>query len=127
MFDCVLPTRIARNGSLFTDNGRLNIFNAQFKSKDSPIDQDCHCYSCENYSLAYIQHLFKSKELLAYRIASIHNLAYLFNLMKRMNNAIDNSYFSEFADSFLNKYASTDSIVQKQQKAKWLKSNKTKS
>ena len=77
--------------------------------------------------MAYIQHLFKSKELLAYRIASIHNLAYLFNLMKRMNNAINNSYFSEFADSFLKKYASTDSIVQKQQKAKWIKSNKTKS
>ena len=126
MFDCVLPTRIARNGSLFTDNGRLNIFNAQFKSKDSPIDQDCNCYSCENYSLAYIHHLFKSKELLAYRIASIHNLAYLFNLMKRMNKAIKNSYFSEFSDSFLNRYESTNSTVQKQQKENWLKSIKTK-
>jgi queuine tRNA-ribosyltransferase len=127
MFDCVLPTRIARNGSLFTDNGRLNIFNSQFKSKDSPIDQDCDCYSCKNYSLAYIQHLFKSKELLAYRIASIHNLAYLFNLMKRMNNAIENSYFTEFFVSFLNRYESTNFTVQKQQKEKWLKSNKTKS
>ena len=77
--------------------------------------------------MAYIQHLFKSKELLAYRIASIHNLAYLFNLMKRMNNAIENSYFTEFSDSFLNRYESTNSTVQKQQKEKWLKSNKTKS
>ena len=77
--------------------------------------------------MAYIQHLFKSKELLAYRIASIHNLAYLFNLMKRMNNAIENSYFTEFSDSFLSRYESTNSTVQKQQKEKWLKSNKTKS
>ena len=124
MFDCVLPTRIARNGSLFTDDGRLNIFNSQYKDKDSPIDQDCKCYSCKNYSLAYIQHLFKSKELLGYRIASIHNLAYLFNLMQRMNIAIKNSDFTEFAEIFLNSYKSTDPYVRNQQKDKWIKSTK---
>ena len=124
MFDCVLPTRIARNGSLFTDDGRLNIFNSQYKAKDSPIDQDCKCYSCKNYSLAYIQHLFKSKELLGYRIASIHNLAYLFNLMQRMNIAIKNSDFTEFAEHFLNSYKRTDPYVQNQQKEKWIKSTK---
>lgn len=124
MFDCVLPTRIARNGSLFTDDGRLNIFNSQYKAKDSPIDQNCKCYSCKNYSLAYIQHLFKSKELLGYRIASIHNLAYLFNLMQRMNIAIKNSDFTEFAEHFLNSYKRTDPYVQNQQKEKWIKSTK---
>lgn len=124
MFDCVLPTRIARNGSLFTDDGRLNIFNSQYKAKDSPIDQNCKCYSCKNYSLAYIQHLFKSKELLGYRIASIHNLAYLFNLMQRMNIAIKNSDFTEFAEHFLNSYKRTDPYVRNQQKEKWIKSTK---
>ena len=124
MFDCVLPTRIARNGSLFTDDGRLNIFNSQYKAKDSPIDQNCKCYSCKNYSLAYIQHLFKSKELLGYRIASIHNLAYLFNLMQRMNIAIKNSDFTEFAEHFLNSYKRTDPYAQNQQKEKWIKSTK---
>jgi len=122
MFDCVLPTRIARNGSLFTKNGRLNVFNAQYKDIDKPIDTNCTCYSCKNYSLAYIHHLFKSKELLAYRIASIHNLAFLYNLMNEIQQHITNSDFSEFKDEFLAKYKVSDPKVQQEQKSKWIQS-----
>ncbi len=122
MFDCVLPTRIARNGSLFTKNGRLNIFNAKYKDIDKPIDTNCNCYSCKNYSLAYVHHLFKSKELLGYRIASIHNLAFLYNLMNEIQQHITNSDFSEFVDEFLAKYKVSDPKIQQEQKFKWIKS-----
>ena len=122
MFDCVLPTRIARNGSLFTKNGRLNVFNAKYKDIDKPIDTNCNCYSCKNYSLAYVHHLFKSKELLGYRIASIHNLAFLYNLMNEIQQHITNSDFSEFVDEFLAKYKVSDPKIQQEQKFKWIKS-----
>ena len=124
MFDCVLPTRIARNGSLFTKNGRLNVFNAKYKDIDKPIDINCNCYSCKNYSLAYVHHLFKSKELLGYRIASIHNLAFLYNLMNEIQQHITNSDFSEFTDEFLAKYKVSDPKIQQEQKSKWIKSQK---
>ena len=122
MFDCVLPTRIARNGSLFTKNGRLNVFNAKYKDIDKPVDINCNCYSCKNYSLAYVHHLFKSKELLGYRIASIHNLAFLYNLMNEIQQHITNSDFSEFTDEFLAKYKVSDPKIQQEQKSKWIKS-----
>jgi len=122
MFDCVLPTRIARNGSLFTKNGRLNVFNAKYKDIDKPIDTNCNCYSCKNYSLAYVHHLFKSKELLGYRIASIHNLAFLYNLMNEIQQHITNSDFSGFVDEFLAKYKVSDPKIQQEQKFKWIKS-----
>jgi len=122
MFDCVLPTRIARNGSLFTKNGRLNVFNAKYKDIDKPIDTNCNCYSCKNYSLAYVHHLFKSKELLGYRIASIHNLAFLYNLMSEIQQHITNSDFSGFVDEFLAKYKVSDPKIQQEQKFKWIKS-----
>jgi queuine tRNA-ribosyltransferase len=122
MFDCVLPTRIARNGSLFTEKGRINIFNAKYKNIDKPIEEKCKCYSCENYSLAYIHHLFKSKELLGYRISSIHNLAFLYNLMSVTRKMIKNSDFSLFAIDFLKEYRSTDPQIQAEQKSKWIQS-----
>jgi len=122
MFDCVLPTRIARNGSLFTEKGRINIFNAKYKNIDKPIEEKCKCYSCENYSLAYIHHLFKSKELLGYRISSIHNLAFLYNLMSVTRKMIKNSNFSLFATDFLKEYRSTDPQIQAEQKSKWIQS-----
>lgn len=122
MFDCVLPTRIARNGSLFTEKGRINIFNAKYKNIDKPIEEKCNCYSCDNYSLAYIHHLFKSKELLGYRISSIHNLAFLYNLMSLTRKMIKNSDFSSFATDFLKEYRSTDPQIQAEQKSKWIQS-----
>ena len=122
MFDCVLPTRIARNGSLFTKNGRINIFNSKYKNLDKPIALNCECYSCQNYSVAYIHHLFKAKELLGYRITSIHNLAFLYNLMNEIQQHIKNSDFSEFVNEFLSKYKVADREVQQEQKFKWIES-----
>ena len=122
MFDCVLPTRIARNGSLFTKNGRINIFNSKYKNFDKPIVSNCECYSCQNYSVAYIHHLFKAKELLGYRIASIHNLAFLHNLMNEIQQHIKKSDFSAFVNEFLSKYKVPNQEVQQEQKSKWIES-----
>ncbi len=76
MFDCVMPTRNGRNAMLFTRNGRLNLTNARFKSDDSPVDEECLCYGCRNFSRAYLRHLFMAKEILALQLASLHNLTF---------------------------------------------------
>ena len=108
MFDCVLPTRVARNGALFTDHGRINITSSKYKFIDDSFDENCNCYSCENYSASYIHHLFKSKEYLAYRLASIHNLYYLTNLMNRIRESITNKQFDSFRKEFISKYKPAD-------------------
>ncbi len=100
MFDCVLPTRNARNGMLFTSFGRVVIKNACYKEDPRPIDPDCNCYTCRNFSRAYLRHLYVSKELLAYRLNSIHNLYYFLNLVKDMRLAIKNGQFEEFRRIF---------------------------
>jgi len=89
MFDCVLPTRNARNGSLFTSQGRLNIRNSCHAMDKSPCDPECNCYTCRNYSRAYLRHLYVSKELLAYRLGTIHNVAFYTRLMERVTKAIE--------------------------------------
>ena len=76
MFDCVMPTRNARNGMLFTSTGRVVIKNARYQSDPGPMDEKCGCYTCRNYSRAYLRHLFMSREILAYQLNSIHNLHY---------------------------------------------------
>ena len=83
-FDCASPTREARNGSFLTKNGRLNIANAKFKTDKNPIEKNCKCYACQNYTRAYLRHLFQAKELLAPRLASIHNLHFMTELMKEI-------------------------------------------
>lgn len=83
-FDCVTPTRMARNGTLIVDGGRLNILNASFRQDFGPIENGCNCYTCQNYSRAYLSHLFRAKEMLAATLASIHNLFYLVNLTKKI-------------------------------------------
>jgi queuine tRNA-ribosyltransferase len=88
MFDCVLPTRNARNGTLFTRNGQLSIKNACHTDDDGPVDENCHCYVCTHYSRAYLRHLFMAKELLAYRLNTIHNLYYYNRLMDDIRRAI---------------------------------------
>src|SRR3989339_502214 len=95
MFDCVAPTRIARNGTLYvhrslSPNFRLNIFNAGFRLDPSPIDPECNCFTCQNYSRAYLHHLFRAEELLAYRLATIHNLHFLLTMMEEIRGAIKN-------------------------------------
>lgn len=100
MFDCVMPTRNARNGTLFTSYGKINIKSAKFIHDDSPVDDECDCYTCKRYSKGYLNHLYRSKELTFYRLASLHNLHYYLNLMKQMRKAILNQKFSEFKKDF---------------------------
>ena len=126
MFDCVLPTRIARNGALFLNSGRINITNATFKCDDKPIDLNCDCYTCSKYSRGYIHHLFRSKEFLAYRLASIHNLSFIFKLMHEIREAIVIGEFSKFKEEFLSKYNSSNRLVQITQKKKWIDSQQRK-
>ncbi|HPG31585.1 MAG TPA: tRNA guanosine(34) transglycosylase Tgt, partial [bacterium] len=105
MFDCVLPTRNARNGQVFTKNGPINIKNASFKNDSNPIDDSCKCYTCKNFSRAYLRHLYKSGELLVLRLNSIHNLYFLNNLMLDIRKAIEEDEFKSFADYFLSQYS----------------------
>lgn len=100
MFDCVLPTRNARNGQLFTRFGKINILNARFKNNTGPIDNQCSCYTCRNYSTAYLRHLITTKELLAYRLNTIHNIYYYTNLMKNIRHAISTDRFDAFKKDF---------------------------
>jgi len=103
MFDCVMPTRNARNGTLFTNFGRLNIKKAQFKEDENPIDNTCKCYTCKNFSKAYLNHLFKAGELTYFRLASIHNIFYYLNLMSEARNAILKDNWMEFKKEFYSK------------------------
>lgn len=103
MFDCVMPTRNARNGYLFTDFGNINIKNAIYAKDQSPIDEYCNCYTCRNFSRAFLRHLYKAKELSFYTLATIHNLTYYYNLMLRVRHAIENNNFGEFSKNFLEK------------------------
>jgi queuine tRNA-ribosyltransferase len=100
MFDCVIPTRNARNGQMFTKYGTINICNSRFKYDTEPIESGCKCYTCRNYSRAYLRHLYMAKELLAYRLNTIHNIYYYISLMKHMRRAICQGEFDEFRKDF---------------------------
>ena len=100
MFDCVMPTRNARNGTLFTSFGKINIKSAKFATDRAPIDPECECYACQNYSRAYLSHLYRAGELTFFRLASLHNLHYYLNLMKQMREAIKDGKFAEFRIEF---------------------------
>ena len=100
MFDCVMPTRNARNGMLFTKQGRLAIKNAQYSDDSSAIEEDCRCYTCSHYSRAYLRHLFLTKELLAYRLNTIHNLHYYAKLMAGIRMAIREDGLADFSRNF---------------------------
>lgn len=99
MFDCVLPTRNARHGKLFTRSGDINIYNAQFIKDPAPIDERCGCYACQRFSRAYLRHLFSAGELLALRLATIHNLQFYFDLIQGAKRAISEGRFGEYKKS----------------------------
>jgi len=122
LFDSALPTRIARNGSLFTQKGRCIIRNAHFREKDSPIEEDCDCYTCRNFSAAYLHHLFKCEELLAYRLATLHNLRFVIRLMAEMRKHIIDGTFAAFRDSFLESYEPSNEEMRVAQRKKWIES-----
>lgn len=101
MFDCVLPTRTARNGLLYTSQGKLVIRNAQYARDQGPVDPKCSCYTCRNFTRAYLRHLFAAKEILAMRLNTIHNVHYFVTLMAEVRRALDEGRFSAFAREFL--------------------------
>jgi queuine tRNA-ribosyltransferase len=103
MFDCVLPTRIARHGALMTSEGRVNIKKVQYKKDFTPIDKECDCYACKNYTKAYIHHLYRCNEGLGMRLMSIHNLRYLIRLTEQIREAIEQDRFGDFKDEFFKK------------------------
>ncbi|MFP4473957.1 MAG: tRNA guanosine(34) transglycosylase Tgt [Desulfatibacillaceae bacterium] len=100
MFDCVLPTRNARNGQLFTDSGVLNMANAKHRYDTGPVDENCTCYTCVNHSRSYLRHLYMSRELLAYRLNTLHNVHYFVNLMRRARQAVLAGDFARFREKF---------------------------
>ena len=104
MFDCVLPTRIARHGLAMTSHGRVNIKNKQYEKDWGPLDPECDCYTCRNYSKGYLRHLFKSEEILSSMLLSEHNLHFLVNTMKNMREAIAEDRFPEYKKEFYDKY-----------------------
>jgi queuine tRNA-ribosyltransferase len=100
MFDCVLPTRNARNGQVFSRQGTLNICNAKYRNDTNPLEPGCDCYTCRNYSRAYLRHLYTAKELLAYRLNTLHNVYFFLNLMKQVREAIVKDEFEAFRENF---------------------------
>ncbi len=104
MFDCVLPTRLGRNGSLFVPTGRLNITNAKYAREDAPIDPDCDCSTCARFSRAYLRHLFHTGEVLALRLATLHNLRFLIRLMEQARGAIQAGRYQSFMQDVLSQF-----------------------
>ncbi len=100
MFDCVLPTRNARNGQLFTASGTINISNARYKDDTAPLDTECRCYTCRHYSKAYLRHLYQARELLAYRLNTIHNIHYFISFIRNLRKAIVVDEFDSFRKDF---------------------------
>ena len=99
LFDCVLPTRVARTGQVWTDAGRLNLRNAAFMDDPEPIDAACACEACRNHSRAYLAHLFRARELLAYRLASVHNVTWTLELLRRLRASLADGSFASLADA----------------------------
>lgn len=96
MFDCVMPTRNARNGTLFTSQGRISIKRAEYKADSEPLDPECTCYTCRNYTRAYLRHLFLTKEILSMRLNTIHNIYFYLTFFKKLREAINSGRFNEF-------------------------------
>ena len=119
MFDCALPTRIARNGSLFVGTGRVNIDKARFREMDGPIEEGCDCYTCRTFSAAYVNHLFRARELLAYRLASLHNLRFVLRLMEQARAAIEAGRFRDFREELMSRFVPTDEETRRIQKRRW--------
>lgn len=113
LFDCVLPTRVARNGQLWTSAGRLNLRNARFLDDPDPPDPKCGCETCRNHSRAYLAHLFRADELLAYRLSSLHNVTYTQDLMRRIRRALDDGSFGTLREAVTAQYGSVGTRTDK--------------
>lgn len=104
MFDCVIPTRCARNGLLFTNHEKVVIRNARYRDDEQPLDSTCDCYTCKNFSRAYLRHLYTARELLGYTLNTIHNVAFFINLMQKIRSAISDGTYEHFKRDFLKRY-----------------------
>jgi queuine tRNA-ribosyltransferase len=110
MFDCVLPTRLARNGTAFTAKGTLNLKNAEFTLDKRPIEENCACETCRQFSRGYIRHLIKAEEILGLRLITLHNLHSYLNLMSQARTEIENGTFDQFRKAFVAEYKTRDAI-----------------
>jgi len=120
LFDCVFPTRVARNGGLLTHHGRLNIRNARFARDPHPIEPDCTCYTCQRFSRAYLRHLFKAAETLGLRLATIHNLHFMQEFMRDIRQHIQEGRFRAFKENFLTQYRVSDQKARHKNKSAYL-------
>ncbi len=116
MFDCVLPTRIARHGNAFTPYGKINIKNAKYKEDFTPISEECDCYACQHYTKAYIRHLIVANETFGARLLSIHNIRFLIRLVEDLRKAIKDQTLLEYRESFLTKYLGDEYVKNTQEK-----------
>ncbi len=119
MFDCVLPTRVARHGGLFTSAGRVSIKTARFRNVHGPIEENCDCYTCRNYSAAYVHHLARAEEQLYYRLGSIHNIRFMLRLAEQLRIAICAGSYPAFRDEFLARYIPASEKAREEQREKW--------
>jgi len=115
-FDCVLPTRIARNGQLLTPDGRMNMRNAQYAEDHRPVQEECACYTCRTFSRAYLRHLYKAGEISALRLGTIHNVHFMLDLMRQIRAAISAGEFAAFRAHFLARYRITDQATRHAQR-----------
>jgi queuine tRNA-ribosyltransferase len=111
VFDCVLPTRLARNGTAFTATGTVNLKNAEFALDKSPIEENCACDACREFSRGYIRHLIKAEEILGIRLITLHNLHFYLNLMKQARTEIERGTFDQFRRAFVGEYKTRDSVM----------------
>jgi queuine tRNA-ribosyltransferase len=116
LFDCVLPTRIARNGALLTPDGRINMRNAQHAEDHRPVQEDCGCYTCRTFSRAYLRHLYKAGEITALRLGTIHNVYFMLELMRQIRAAIGAGQLAGFRERFLARYQITNQAVRHEQR-----------
>jgi len=119
MFDCVLPTRVARHGGLFTSTGRVSIKTSRFRSARGPIEEGCDCYTCQHYSAAYVHHLARAEEQLYYRLGSIHNIRFMLRLASQLRESIIAGTYPAFREEFLARYVPASEKVRDEQREKW--------
>lgn len=123
MFDCVLPTRVARNGALLTRDGRLPIKSPRYARVQGPVEPDCGCYTCANFTIGYLHHLFRAKELLAYRLNSIHNLRFMLRTVEEIRAAILGGAFNSYREDFLARYQTSNRETAVAQRELWLEAH----
>ena len=115
IFDCALPTRLARNGALFTSHGRINLRKAEFAEVATPVEDGCTCYACRHFSLAYLHHLYKAKEILGLRLNTIHNVHFVLELMRRIRAALQKGTFAQLKASFYENYVPVQDEAQRRE------------